>query len=66
MVDIWFEICNHPRMFEWNYMHHWGKKNAKPKFAPTKTIAKLVSTRLEKYRNETKQCLKKIILNIKN
>lgn len=22
--DIYFEICNHPRMFEWNYMHHWG------------------------------------------
>lgn len=22
-VDIYFEICNHPRMFEWNYMHHW-------------------------------------------
>lgn len=22
MVDIWFEICNHPRIFEWNYMHH--------------------------------------------
>lgn len=28
MVDIWFEICNHPRMFEWNYMHHWGLENA--------------------------------------
>lgn len=89
MVDIWFEICNHPRMFEWNYMHHWGLenacvdidgvlyedpsfienddgikyieflKNAKPKFVPTKTIAKLVSTRLEKYRNETEQWLEK-------
>ena len=22
-VDIYFKICNHPRMFEWNYMHHW-------------------------------------------
>ena len=19
-----FEICHQPRMFEWNYMHHWG------------------------------------------
>lgn len=26
-VDIYFEICNHPRMFEWNYLHHWGLKN---------------------------------------
>ncbi len=26
-VDIYFEICNHPRMFEWNYMHHWGLKH---------------------------------------
>ena len=25
-VDICFEICNHPRMFEWNFMHHWGLK----------------------------------------
>jgi len=23
MVDIYFEICHMPRMFEWNYMHHW-------------------------------------------
>ncbi|MDX8549517.1 hypothetical protein KHC33_01300 [Methanospirillum sp. J.3.6.1-F.2.7.3] len=27
-VDICFKICNHPRMFEWNYMHHWGLKHA--------------------------------------
>lgn len=26
-ADIYFEICNHPRMFEWNYMHHWGLKH---------------------------------------
>ncbi|MDD4110577.1 MAG: phosphoribosyltransferase family protein [Clostridia bacterium] len=26
MVDVFFEVCNHPRMFEWNYMHHWGLK----------------------------------------
>ncbi len=24
LVDIYFEICNQPRMFEWNYMHHWA------------------------------------------
>lgn len=24
LVDIHFEICEQPRMFEWNYMHHWG------------------------------------------
>lgn len=23
-VDIHFEICEQPRMFEWNYMHHWA------------------------------------------
>jgi uncharacterized HAD superfamily protein/hypoxanthine phosphoribosyltransferase len=27
-VDVFFKICNHPRMFEWNYMHHWGLKHA--------------------------------------
>lgn len=25
-VDIYFEICEQPRMFEWNYMHHWALK----------------------------------------
>lgn len=24
MVDIYFSICEQPRMFEWNYMHHWA------------------------------------------
>lgn len=23
MVDIHFKMCQQPRMFEWNYMHHW-------------------------------------------
>ncbi|MSS10793.1 phosphoribosyltransferase [Clostridium sp. WB02_MRS01] len=23
LVDFYFEICNHPRIFEWNYMHAW-------------------------------------------
>ena len=22
-IDFFFEICNHPRIFEWNYMHTW-------------------------------------------
>lgn len=87
-VDIYFEICNQPRMFEWNYMHHWalefccmdidgvlcenpsffqnddGPKyidflnNAVPKFLPTHKVGKLVTTRLEKYRNETETWLK--------
>lgn len=25
-VDIYFEKCEQPRMFEWNYMHHWALK----------------------------------------
>lgn len=24
MVDIYLERCEQPRMFEWNYMHHWA------------------------------------------
>lgn len=24
MVDIYLELCEQPRMFEWNYMHHWA------------------------------------------
>lgn len=24
LVNIHFAICHQPRMFEWNYMHHWG------------------------------------------
>jgi uncharacterized HAD superfamily protein/hypoxanthine phosphoribosyltransferase len=23
-IDIHLAICHQPRMFEWNYMHHWG------------------------------------------
>ena len=23
-ITLHFEICHQPRMFEWNYMHHWG------------------------------------------
>lgn len=28
MVDYYFEICEQPRMFEWNYMHHWALEYA--------------------------------------
>lgn len=27
-VDIYFAIINHPRLFEWNYLHHWILKHA--------------------------------------
>ena len=27
-VDVYFEICEQPRMFEWNYLHHGGVANA--------------------------------------
>ncbi|MEX0385343.1 phosphoribosyltransferase family protein [Spiribacter pallidus] len=27
-VDLYFEIINHPRLFEWNYMHHWALAHA--------------------------------------
>ena len=28
MVDIYCEVCNQPRMFEWNFMHHWELENS--------------------------------------
>lgn len=88
-VDIYFELCEQPRMFEWNYMHHWaleyccmdidgvicedptffqnddGQKyekflaEATPKFLPTQKVGILVSSRLEKYREQTEKWLKK-------
>jgi uncharacterized HAD superfamily protein/hypoxanthine phosphoribosyltransferase len=96
MVDLFFKICHMPRMFEWNYMHHWaleyacvdidgvlcedptiienddGKrydeflKNARPKFIPTKRIGYIVTTRLEKYRQETEGWLKKYNIQYDN
>lgn len=27
-VDLYFEVINHPRLFEWNYMHHWAMAHA--------------------------------------
>lgn len=89
MVDIYFQICHMPRVFEWNYMHSWvlqyscvdidgvlcedpsffenddGKRyrkfllNAEPKLIPTKKVGYIVTARLEKYRKETEEWLKK-------
>ena len=65
MVDIFFEIVSQPRMFEWNFMHHWALEYAcvdidgVPKFIPTKKVAYIVSARLEKYRKETEEWLHK-------
>ena len=88
-VDIYFREIPHPRMFEWNYLHHDGYShlccydidgvlcedptdeenddgdryknfilNASLRFKPFAPIGYLVSSRLEKYRNETEQWLK--------
>lgn len=89
MVDLYFKRCEQPRMFEWNYMHHWaleytcvdmdgvlcedprflenddGKRyrqflqEAKPKFLPTQKVGAIVTCRLEKYRQETENWLKR-------
>ena len=88
-TDMYFEICNPPRIFEWNFMHTKsvenacfdidgvlcvdptneenddGEKyrefllNAPLRIAPTYPIGCLVTTRLEKYRKETEEWLKK-------
>lgn len=89
LVDIYLDICESPRMFEWNYMHHAFLENAcvdidgvlcqdpteeenddgknykrfisnvKPRVIPTRKIGYLVTTRLEKYRKQTENWLKK-------
>ncbi len=28
LIDLHFAICHQPRMFEWNYMHHWGLQHS--------------------------------------
>ena len=88
-VDINLELCEQPRMFEWNYMHHWALeyccmdidgvicedpsrlqnddgsryddfvRNAPPKFLPTQKVGWLVSSRLEKYREQTAGWMKR-------
>ena len=87
--DIYFEICNPPRMFEWNYLHHKNLakacfdidgvlcvdptaeqnddgeryiqfiRNAPLRVAPSFKIGYLVTSRLEKYREDTEYWLKK-------
>ena len=89
-VDIYFEILEKPRIFEWNAFHHPyylpnacldidgvlcvdptdeendnGEKyrhfllTARPKFIPTCEVGYLVTSRLEVYRKETEEWLKK-------
>lgn len=68
-VDVYFEICNHPRMFEWNYLHHWGLnyacvdfegilcENGVPKILPTQKIKCIVSTQPKDKRYELEKWL---------
>lgn len=95
-TDIFFEICNPPRMFEWNFMHHNGLinacvdidgvlcldptdeenddgkkyiefiRNAKPRIIPSSTIGYLVTSRLEKYREDTEYWLNKVGIKYNN
>lgn len=85
--DIFFEICEPPRFFEWNYLHHSMIekscfdidgvlcrdpsseenddginyinfiKNVELRVKPSRKIDNIVTSRLEKYRNETKEWL---------
>ena len=96
LADLYFEICNPPRTFEWNFMHNSsikkacfdidgvlcddpmpeqnddGKKyiefvrNAPLKIAPTFEIGYLITSRLEKYREDTEYWLKKNNIKYKN
>lgn len=89
LVDIYCEIVEPPRMFEWNVLHHQhicnlcfdldgvlcrdpyeqenddGDKyvqfisNVEPLVIPTFTIGYIITSRLEKYRNETENWLHK-------
>lgn len=88
LVDIWFDVCDSPRMFEWNLMHNDLLANAcvdidgvlcrdptedenddgdryvefiesvKPRVQPTFPIGRLVTARLEKYREPTESWLR--------
>lgn len=89
LTDLYFEICEGPRMFEWNYLHHTrldrvcfdidgvlcvdpsesenddGElyknfiRNAPVRVVPTFKIGYLITSRLEKYREDTEFWLKK-------
>lgn len=88
-TDIYFEICQMPRVFEWNIMHHSTLRSAcvdidgvlcrdptnqenddgplyktfinstLARFVPSFKIGCVVTSRLEKYRNETQDWLNK-------
>ena len=96
LVDLYFEICNQPRVFEWNIMNHSfiqasfmdldgvlcfdptdeqnddGPKyldfikNAVPLFIPKYEIGAIVTSRLEKYREDTENWLNKNDIRFKN
>ena len=86
-VDVFFEVIDDERVFEWNLFHHSflekacldidgvlccdpvvdddGEaymsflREAKPLFVPTVSVDTLISCRLEKYRKQTEEWLKK-------
>lgn len=96
LVDIHFETCETPRMFEWNYMHHprlggtcmdidgvicrdpteeendGGSRyrefmlSAEPLVIPSAPVGYLVTERLEKYRPETEEWLRRHNVAYKN
>lgn len=87
--DIYFEECEMPRVFEWNYLHHlhlekmcfdldgvlcrdpydienddgerykYFIQNVPAKIVPSFEIGYIITARLEKYRRETEEWLKK-------
>lgn len=89
LVDIYAASCEHPRIFQWNYLYHDlllqscvdidgvlcvdpseeqnddGEKyinfilNAEPLYIPNYKIKALVTSRLEKYRKQTEEWLRK-------
>lgn len=85
-ADLCFEVCETPRIFEWNMMNHMNLRkasveldgvlcepplrehfdrydefvqNAKPYLKSTQKIGLITTKRLEKYRNQTEEWLKK-------
>lgn len=80
-VDIYFELCEQPRMFEWNYMHHWAleyccmdinniilekvRQRKIPKFIPTQKVGGLIVCGLEENEN-TEEWLKEYGIEYNN
>ena len=89
-IDLFFAVVPQPRVFEWNYMHHYGILqsscfdldgvlcrdptpeenddgenyrnfilNAAPKIIPSREIGYIVTSRLQKYSEETRFWLRK-------